>query len=435
MPVIQYLTASEILDSRGRPTLRATCRLEGGASASASVPSGASTGSAEALELRDGDPQRYRGLGCRRAAANVSGPIADDLRGRDIAAQHDLDRLLIELDGTPNKSRLGANALLAVSLAFARAHAADAGVPFYQHLSGLIAPPCPARRTLPRMTINLFSGGKHAGAQLAVQDILVVPIAARTIDEGLAATFAVYQAAAELILRKYNMRVLRADEGGLAPAFPSTETALSDAVEAIEAAGFQPGRDVALAVDVASTHFYREGHYHLDGQALAAAAMIERIAAWTRDYPIISVEDGLAEEDWAHWPALRAAIGGRGGGGLGGALVLGDDLLCTNPARIRRAIESNAANALLLKVNQVGTLTEAADACRLARSAGWAVTVSARSGETEDDWLADLAVGWGGDQIKVGSITQSERLAKYNRLLAIEAETHWPVADWPTPSD
>jgi enolase len=423
IPLIHDLTASEILDSRGRPTLRATCQLQGGASASASVPSGASTGTAEALELRDGDAKRYRGLGCRRAAANVNGPIADHLRGRAIDTQQTLDGLLIELDGTSSKSRLGANALLAVSLAFARAQAAAARVPFYQHLGAMVAR---TPHTLPRMTINLFSGGKHAGGQLAVQDVLVVPIAAETIDEGLATTFAVYQAAAELILHKYNMRGLRADEGGLAPAFPSTEAALADAVEAIEAAGFQPGRDVALAVDVASSHFFNEGRYHLDGVDLSAAKMIERLAAWTTRYPIISIEDGLAEEDWAHWPALRNAIGG-------GALVLGDDLLCTNPSRIRRAIQEKAANALLLKVNQIGTLTEAAEAYRLARDAGWAVTVSARSGETEDDWLADLAVGWGGDQIKVGSITQSERLAKYNRLLEIEGQTHYPIAPWPKP--
>jgi len=256
-----------------------------------------------------------------------------------------------------------------------------------------------------------------------IQDVLLVPTA-RTIDDGLATVFAVYQAAAELAHEKYGMRALTADEGGLAPPFPDAETMLADAVAAIRAAGLAPGHDVALALDVASSHFYRAGRYELGNESLDSAAMIARLGAWVDRYPIVSVEDGLAEDDWAHWPALRARLAGR-------ALTLGDDLLCTNPGRIRRAIESGAADALLLKVNQIGTLSEAAEACRLARAAGWRVTISARSGETEDNWLADLAVGWGGDQIKVGSITQSERLAKYNRLLAIEAETGWPVVDWP----
>jgi enolase len=226
------------------------------------------------------------------------------------------------------------------------------------------------------------------------------------------------------VSRKYGMRALTADEGGLAPAFAGAEAMLSDAVEAIRAAGFEPGRDVALAVDVAASHFYRDGRYYLGERALDSSAMIERLLGWLDRYPIVSVEDGLAEDDWAHWPVLRSRLAGR-------ALALGDDLLCTNPARIRRAIDIQAADALLLKVNQIGTLSEAAAACGLARSAGWRVTVSARSGETEDDWLADLAVGWGGDQIKVGSITQTERLAKYNRLLEIEAETGLPLAALP----
>jgi enolase len=276
------------------------------------------------------------------------------------------------------------------------------------------------------MTINLFSGGKHGGGQMPIQDVLVVPASAVSVDEGLAMVYAVYQAAADLGSKKYNTRPLTADEGGLAPPFPSVETAFEDAVAAIRAAGLEPGRDVALAVDVASSHFYRDGKYHLSGEALDASGMVDRLAAWVRDFPIVSVEDGLAEDDWEHWPALRERLAGK-------ALVLGDDLLCTNPSRIRRAVETRSADALLLKVNQIGTLTEAAEALRLARAAGWRVTVSARSGETEDDWLADLAVGWGGDQIKVGSITQSERLAKYNRLLEIEAETRFPVVAWPNP--
>jgi enolase len=421
MPTINRVSALEILDSRGRPTILATCRLATGAVASASVPSGASTGRAEALELRDGDAGRYGGLGCRKAVGHVNDPIHAALAGRNFETQSELDRALLDLDGTPDKSRLGANAVLAVSIAFARACAAEPDVPLYQHFADILGEPL---RTLPRLTINLFSGGKHAGHQVAIQDVLVVPASARTIDEGLAITYAVYQAAARLIHDKYGMRALTADEGGLAPDFASDDAMLDDAVAAIREAGFEPGRDVALAVDVASSHFYREGRYQLAGATLDSAGMIDHLAGWVQRYPIVSVEDGLAEDDWPHWPLLKRRIGGN-------VLVLGDDFLCTNPARIRRAIETGSADALLLKVNQIGTLTEAAEACRLARGAGWRVTISARSGETEDNWLADLAVGWAGDQIKIGSITQSERLAKYNRLLAIEAETRLPVVQWP----
>jgi enolase len=420
---IRHLSAIEVLDSRGRPTVKATCELEVSGRvvlASASVPSGASTGSAEAIELRDGEPNRYGGLGCRKAVANVTGEVNDALAGRHLEAQADVDQFLVELDGTANKSRLGANAILAVSLAFARASAIARGVPLYRHFADMID----RRPThLPRLTINLFSGGKHAGGQVPIQDVLVVPLAS-TIDQGLAATYAVYQAAAKLTLDKYKTRALKADEGGLAPPFIGAAGMLADAVASIRAAGFQPGRDLALAVDVASTHFYRDGGYHMDGEILTSEQMVDRLGEWVGRYPIVSVEDGLGEEDWENWPKLRAALSPR-------ALVLGDDFLCTNPGRIRRAIEGKCATALLLKVNQIGTLTEAAEALRLARDAGWQVTVSARSGETEDDWLADLAVGWGADQIKVGSITQSERLAKYNRLLAIEAETKLPVREWP----
>ena len=418
MPIIESLSALEILDSRGRPTVLATCTLRDGVTASASVPSGASTGAAEALELRDGDPKRYRGLGCRNAVRNITCVILPHLRGKSFDSQEQLDRALIDLDGTPNKSRLGANAILAVSLAFARAHALSLNIPLYQHLSTILATP---PRTLPRLTINLFSGGKHAGGQIPIQDVLVVPVSATTIDDALAHTYAVYQAAADLCVRKYNTRPLKADEGGLAPPFDSAESALADAVQSIRDAGFTPGKEIALAVDVASTHFYRDNRYHLGHDALDSRALIARLSAWLDNFPIISLEDGLAEDDWQHWPELRQRVGAR-------ALVLGDDFLCTNPTRIRRAIESNCANALLLKVNQIGTLTEAAESYRLAKSANWHVTISARSGETEDNWLADLAVGWNADHIKIGSITQSERLAKYNRLLQIERKINLPLA-------
>lgn len=422
MFVIEELQALEILDSRGRPTVKARCRLATGHCATASVPSGASTGRAEALELRDGDPRRYRGLGCLQAVRHVVETVHPALKGKGFPDQAALDLALCALDGTPNKGRLGANTLLAVSLAFARAAASQRGLPLYQSFAqcGGVQP-----KALPRPTINLFSGGKHAGAQAPIQDVLVVPVSAGTMDQALAMMFDVYYAAADFISRKYQMRLLRADEGGLAPPFAHAEAMLEDATEAIRAAGLNPGTDVALAVDVAATHFHNQDGYQLGrGSPLSSGQMIERLAEWVQRYPIVSLEDGLAEDDWAAWPELRRRLAGR-------CLVVGDDFLCTNPARIERAIAHQAADTLLLKVNQVGTLTEAFAAGRLARAAGWQVTVSARSGETEDDWLADLAVGWGGDQIKIGSITQSERLSKYNRLLEIESATRLPLVDWP----
>jgi enolase len=421
MPIVKSLTAAEILDSRGRPTVSASCTLGGGALASASVPSGVSTGTAEALELRDQDSQRYGGFGCRKAIANVNGEMQHAVAGASFADQAELDRALIALDGTANKSRLGSNAILAVSVAFARACAQERAVPLYQYFAEMVGH---APHTLPRLTINLFSGGRHAGRQVAIQDVLIVPARSTTIDESLAMAYDVYQAAAALILKRYSMRRLTADEGGLAPPCDSAEELIEMAVVAIKAAGYRPGADVTLALDVAASEFYTRRQYHLDAALLDSAGMIARVVRWVERYPIVSVEDGLAQEDWEWWPTLRKALEKR-------ALVVGDDLLCTNPERIRRAIETQACNTLLLKPNQIGTLTEAAEAWRLAKEAGWQVTVSVRSGETEDNWVADLAVGWGGDQFKPGSITQSERLAKYNRMLAIEAETGWPVVRWP----
>jgi len=423
MFTIQKVSALEILDSRGRPTIKATCVLRDGTEASASVPSGASTGRAEASELRDGDPKRYQGLGCRKAVANINGEINRTLAGHAFGSQEELDGVTRELDGTANKSRLGANAQLAVSLAFARACAHARQVPFYQHFADMIGQPL---RTLPRPTINLFSGGKHAGELCPLQDLLVVPVSATTIDQALTDTFAVYQSAAKLIAKKYAMRALSADEGGLAPIFPHPEAMFSDAVEAIQQAGLRPGYDVALAVDIASSHFHTKSGYQLGARLLDSPAMIEQLALWAKAYPLVSLEDGLSEDDWDHWPKLRETLSGK-------VRVVGDDLLCTNPQRIQKAVRLGAADTLLLKVNQIGSLSEAKEACLLARSAGWQVTISARSGETEDNWLADLAVGWAGDQIKVGSITQSERLSKYNRLLEIEAATQLPLVAWPAP--
>ena len=421
MPTIQSLSAREILDSRGRPTVSATCMLEDGSCASVSVPSGVSTGRAEALELRDGDVKRYRGLGCRKAVASVKEDLNGALAGVEFANQAELDRAMVSLDGTPNKARLGTNAILAVSIAFARACALQQGVPLYRWFATLV-PQVPA--FLPRLTINLFSGGKHGGGQVPIQDVLIIPLGVHTIDAALSAMYEIYQTAAELILRRYGMRLLTADEGGLAPPCSTAEEMLALAVESIAAAGYRPGEDVFLGVDVAASHFYQDGVYQLGDQQLRSAEMIARLMQWVNQYPILSVEDGLAEDDWQYWPYLRETLAGK-------ALVVGDDLLCTNPERIRRAIDNKACDALLLKVNQIGTLTEAAEAWRLVRDAGWQIAISVRSGETEDNWAADLAVGWSGDQFKNGSITQSERLAKYNRLLSIEEETGWPVRGWP----
>ncbi len=420
MPKIVEISALEILDSRGRPTVKAYCTLSNGVSSSASVPSGASTGRAEAHELRDKNSDRYGGLGCFQAIQNIREVIAPSLQGRDLLTQAEMDEVLLALDGTKNKSSLGANALLAVSIAYARTLAQHQKIPLYQYFANQVGHQV---ERLPRLTINLFSGGKHAGAQVPIQDILVVPLSAPTVREGLHHTWQVYQSAVKIAKEKYNMRWLTADEGGLAPSFSSLQELFTTTVDAIEKSRYIPGQDLAIAMDVAASHFYCENTYFLGSESLTGMEMSERLKSWVDDYPIISVEDGLAEEDWEHWPYLKSSIEGK-------ALVLGDDLLCTNTERIQKAIEKNAANALLLKVNQAGTLTEAAQALKLARSAGWQVTISARSGETEDDWLADLAVGWGGDQIKVGSITQSERLAKYNRLLEIEANTGLPVKEW-----
>jgi enolase len=412
MPTIERLSALEILDSRGRPTVQATCVLSSGAGGTASVPSGASTGAAEALELRDGDKKRYGGLGVRHAVAHVNEDIHHALAGQNYVAQAELDRTLIALDGTANKSRLGANAILAVSLAFARACAAETGIPLYRYFASLRNH---LTFAMPRLMVNLFSGGKHAGGQVSIQDLLIVPNVP-TIADALPIVYAIYYAAAQLVQQRYGLRLLRADEGGQAPPFESLHALFEVALESIAQAGYRIGEDVSLAVDVAASQFYRQdGRYELEDSPLTGEAMVDALVGWVERYPIISIEDGLAEEDWAHWSRLKQGLNGR-------ALTLGDDLLCTNPNRIEQAFHEDAADALLLKVNQIGTLTEALHALQTARNNGWHVVISARSGETEDHWLADLAVGWSADYIKIGSITQSERLAKYNRLLAIEAE-------------
>ena len=407
---IEGLSAIEILDSRGRPTLKVHCSLSDAASGSASVPSGASTGKAEAVELRDEEPNRYAGLGCRMAAASVNEQLQPALRGKAFSSPSEFDRALVDLDGTPNKARLGANAILGASLAFARACASQDGLALYEYFAIMAGQ---SAVHLPRPFINLFSGGKHAGGQVDIQDVQIIPVSAGSIDEILATTYAVFQAGVEITRKDYQMRLLRADEGGLAPTFPTAEAMLETAVEAIHLAGFQPGEEILLAVDVAASQFYRDGKYQFAGEILDGDELTARWLRWLEDYPIASLEDPLAEEDWPHWSELSKQAAGK-------CLLIGDDLLCTNPARIEHAIKTGAASGLLLKVNQVGTLSEALEAFHLARSAGWKVIASARSGDTEDDWLADLSVGWSTEYIKVGSITQSERLAKYNRLLELE---------------
>ncbi len=420
MPEIEELTALEVLDSRGEPTVRAYCRLKDGSSGIASVPAGASRGVAEAKELRDRDETRYRGRGCLKAVSVIDEEIGAAVKHREFGDLISLERTMLELDGTSDKSRLGANSILAVSLAFARASALHQKQPLYEYFAEFWSSPI---RFLPRPLINLFSGGVHAGHQVSLQDIQVVPLSARTMAEALAMVFEVYQCAAELTQRKYGARRLTADEGGLAPPFRNAEQMLEDTVASISAAGFKLGTDISIAVDVAASHFRRADGYILDDQPTDSLQLIEQIAGWVQRYPVISVEDGLSEDDWDFWPILRKELEGR-------ALTLGDDFLCTNPARIRRAVGLKAADSLLFKVNQIGSLHEAAESCRVARSAGWKVVFSARSGETEDSWLADLTVGWCGEKIKIGSITQSERLSKYNRLLEIEAEKGLPLAKW-----
>jgi enolase len=410
---VTNLHALEILDSRGRPTIAATVVLADGTIATVSIPSGASTGKAEAKELRDG-LKAYRGLGCRKAVASVCGPIAQAVVNREFLNQEELDLTLNALDGTPDKSRLGANAILATSLAFARATAIHQGVELYHYFATLLPDGTP---TLPRLSVNLFSGGKHAFGRVAIQDVLIVPSPGWSVATSLAVIYDVYQTAAEIIGKRYNATALTADEGGLAPPFQTSIEMLETAAESIESAGYKLGSELCLALDVAASHFVQEdGSYRLDDRNFSAENLIDLLVLWRERWPLVSIEDGLSEDDWDHWPVLRKRLGEE-------TLTLADDLTCTNPERTRRAIQLGAANALLLKVNQIGTITEAKNAYLLAREAGWKVAVSARSGETEDNWLADLCVGWSGDFIKVGSITQSERLAKYNRLLMIE-DTH-----------
>jgi len=406
---IESIEAREILDSRGNPTVHVTVALSDGAVGMAAVPSGASTGAHEAVELRDGG-KRYNGKGVSKAVRNVNTEIAKALDGFPATEQRAVDRLMCELDGTPNKGRLGANAILGVSLAVARAAADSAGVELYRYLGGAGA------HRLPVPMFNILNGGKHAPDSTDFQEFMVMPVGAETFSEGLRMGVEVYHAL-HGILHDRGQITSVGDEGGFAPSLPGNEDAVQVVIEAIERAGYKPGTDTVLALDPASTELYSKGKYALakEKRVLTSKEMVDHWAGWVAKYPIRSIEDGLAEDDWEGWSALVARLGET-------CQLVGDDLLVTNVERIRRGIAEKAANSVLVKLNQIGTLTETMESIEMAQRAGWTAVISHRSGETEDTFIADLAVATGAGQIKTGAPARSERTAKYNRLLQIEAE-------------
>jgi enolase len=412
---IRRVSAREVLDSRGRPTVEVTVELERGGSGRASVPSGVSTGRYEAVELRDGDPDRYDGRGVLKAVGNVVGVLGPALVGMDALDQEGVDRLLVELDGTPEKSRLGANAVLGASLAVARAGARARNVALWRHLAAVTG----AEPQLPLPMVNMISGGLHAGRNLDLQDFLIVPLSATSFAVALEQVVTVH-ARLGSVLSSRGLSTLRADEGGYGPDLPNHTAALDLVCEAIEASGLVPGEDVGIAIDAASTHFWDadRGTYELHSEgarSMDAADLVELFADWCARYPIVSIEDPLSEDDWDGWALVTARLGDA-------VQLLGDDLFATNLARLERGIAGGAANAVLVKMNQVGTLSETLAVIRRAHGAGMATVVSGRSGETEDPFMADLAVAARGGQCKIGSVTQSERLAKYNQLLRIEGD-------------
>lgn len=404
------IVAREILDSRGNPTIEVDVILESGAMGRAAVPSGASTGAHEAVELRDGDKARYGGKGVRTACANVEGEILDAVRGMDASEQVVLDAALVDLDGTPNKSRLGANAILAVSLAAAKASAEDLGMPLYRYVGGVFA------RTLPVPMMNIVNGGKHADNPIDIQEFMIQPVGAPTLAEAVRMGSEVFQALKkQLHDAGHNTNV--GDEGGFAPGLKSADEALGFITRACETAGYRPGEDITFALDCASTEFYHGGTYKLDGEGKSfdAAGMVQYLADLVGRYPIASIEDGCAEDDWDGWKHLTEVLGSR-------VQLVGDDLFVTNTERLRRGIATGTANSILVKVNQIGTLSESLDAIELAQRAGFTTVMSHRSGETEDSTIADLAVASNCGQIKTGSLARSDRTAKYNQLIRIEAE-------------
>jgi enolase len=405
---IEAIGAREILDSRGNPTIEVEVALDDGTLARAAVPSGASTGAFEANELRDGDPKRYGGKGVENAVETVNETIAEAVQGYDATEQRVIDQAMLDLDGTPEKSNLGANAILGVSLAVAKAAADSAGLSLFKYLGG------PNAHLLPVPMMNIMNGGAHADSNVDVQEFMVAPIGAPTYREALRSGVEVYHAL-KSVLKKKGYATGLGDEGGFAPNLPHNSAALDLIAEAVQAAGYSLGSDIVLALDVAATEFFENGGYTFEGAAKSAAELIDYYAQLVDSYPVVSIEDPLAEEDWDGWKALTERLGGR-------IQIVGDDLFVTNPQRIARGISTGTANAVLVKVNQIGTLTETLDAVDLAHRAGYKTMMSHRSGETEDTTIADLAVAVGCGQIKTGAPARSERVAKYNQLLRIEEE-------------
>ena len=412
MAKIVKVIGREIIDSRGNPTVEAEVHLEGGFVGLAAAPSGASTGSREALELRDGDKSRFLGKGVLKAVAAVNGPIADALVGKEASNQAEIDQIMIDLDGTENKSNFGANAILAVSLANAKAAAASKGLPLYAYIAELNGTPGVYSMPLPMM--NIINGGEHADNNVDIQEFMIQPVGAKTLREALRIGAEVFHNLAK-VLKSKGMSTAVGDEGGFAPNLSSNEEALEVICEAIKAAGYEPGKDFKLALDSASSEFYEGGKYNLagEGKVKTAAEMVDFYEYLVGKYPIISIEDGLAEEDWEGWKLLTDRLGDR-------VQLVGDDLFVTNTKRLARGIELGVGNSILVKVNQIGTLTEAFDAMELAKRAGYTCVVSHRSGETEDTFIADIAVAVNAGQIKTGAPARSERVAKYNQLLRIE---------------
>jgi enolase len=410
MSAIADIIAREILDSRGNPTIEVDVILESGAEGRAAVPSGASTGAHEAVELRDGDKARYGGKGVLNAVAFAEGEILDAVRGLEASEQVRLDEIMIDLDGTPNKSRLGANAILGVSLAAAKAAAEEVGMPLYRYVGGVFA------RTLPVPMMNIVNGGKHADNPIDIQEFMVQPVGAASIADAVRIGAEIFAALKKsLAAAGFNTNV--GDEGGFAPALKSADDALAFITRACEAAGYRPGEDVTFALDCAATELYRDGQYYLDGEGKVfdSAGMVDYLAELAGRYPIASIEDGLSEDDWEGWKHLTEALGSR-------LQLVGDDLFVTNVARLERGIAERSANAILVKVNQIGTLSETLEAVEMAQRAGMRAVMSHRSGETEDSTIADLAVATNCGQIKTGSLARSDRAAKYNQLIRIEQQ-------------
>lgn len=405
---IDLIRAREILDSRGRPTVEAEVILASGAMGLAQVPSGASTGTFEAHELRDGDQGRYSGKGVLQAVQNVEDKIAPALMNFDALDQTAVDRAMIELDGSPNKANLGANAILAVSLATAKAAAENLGIPLYRYLGG------PQANLLPVPLMNVINGGAHAANNVDIQEFMIVPVGASSFQEALRWGAEVFESLSK-VLKDKNLLTGVGDEGGFAPNLGSNQEALDFLIAAIEKAGYKPGEEVALALDVAASEFYKDGQYTYDGTAHSPAELIDYLEKLVGQYPIVSIEDGLHEEDWENWGLLTQRIGSK-------VQLVGDDLFVTNPTRLRKGIDANVANAILIKLNQIGSLTETLVTIDMATRKGYRSVISHRSGETEDTTIADLAVATRAGQIKTGSLCRSERVAKYNRLLRIEDE-------------